>query len=123
MSHIQGAEPERTTASDGTEGDQNPRFWIGVGVGHRLRRPGRSEEMPYPPGTLASRSVRFAGGLIPRSLPHAETVSAGPGPGRLPAGALRTEVPVHRLSSVQAAGSMVVPRDLLPLQAPPEPPG
>ena len=97
---------------------------MGAGVVHRLRRPGRvgrfrpAGENDHPPGDLGVRSVRFASALIPRSLPHAESATTGPAPGRVLAGAIRTEVPVHRLASVQAAGSMVVPRDLTPLQAP-----
>jgi hypothetical protein len=94
---------------------------IGTGVVNRLRRPGRVRgvgETSYPPGVLGVRSVRFAGALILRPLPAAESATTGPVPGRTPAGAIRTEVPVHRLAQVQAAGSMIVPRDLSPLQAP-----
>jgi hypothetical protein len=101
---------------------------------HRLRRPGRPigtdradrvnwsgrsdwpGETVHPPGRLAVRSVRFAGALTPRSLPQARPVNAGSLPGRTLAAAVRTEVPVHRLAPVQAAGVMVVPRDLLPLR-------
>jgi len=91
---------------------------LAAGVVHRLRRPGRSGALEgrYPPGDLGARSVRFAGALIPRPLPHAQPVSAGSGPGRTLAGAIRAEVPAHRLAQVQAVGAMLVPRDLLPLQ-------
>jgi hypothetical protein len=106
--------------------EPQPNAPLGAGVVHRLRRPGRAGrvdplgsagETAHTPGELGARSVRFAGALVPRSLPHAEPAGTGPLPGRTLAGAIRTEVPVHRLASVQAAGSMLVPRDLIPLQA------
>jgi hypothetical protein len=101
---------------------QGPNRPLGAAVVHRLRRPGRVGpavgESARKPGGLGARSVRFAQALRPRSLPHAESAGAGPIPGRMLAGAVRTEVPVHRLGPVQAAGTMVVPRDLMPLQLP-----
>jgi hypothetical protein len=93
---------------------------LGVGVVHRLRRPGRAGQLgrTHSPGDLGARSVRFAAALTPAPLPHAQPVTTGRVPGRTLASAIRVEVPVHRLAQVQAAGSMVVPRDLLPLQIP-----
>ncbi|HST84190.1 MAG TPA: hypothetical protein VLL08_20815 [Kineosporiaceae bacterium] len=93
---------------------------LGAGVVHRLRRPGRIGQLSrtHAPGDLGARSIRFAAALTPSSLPHAEPVTTGRVPGQTLAGAIRVEVPVHRLAQVQAAGSMIVPRDLLPLQNP-----
>jgi hypothetical protein len=89
---------------------------LGAGIRQRLRRPGRNGETPYRIGRLAARSVRFARAVTPRSLPKTETRHSAPG--HTLSSAIRTEVPVHRLGPVQAAGAMVVPRDLLPLQSP-----
>jgi hypothetical protein len=93
---------------------------MGEGIAHRLRRPGPGDGIgrtPHRPGDLAARSARFADNAL-RPLPHAEPTSAGPVPGGTLAACTRTDVPVHRLAPVQAAGSMVVPRDLVGLQAP-----
>jgi hypothetical protein len=87
---------------------------LGAGIRQRLRRPGRNGETPYRIGRLAARSARFARAITPRSLPKSELAHAVPGQ-RLST-AVRTEVPVHRLGPVQATGSMVVPRDLIPLR-------
>jgi hypothetical protein len=87
---------------------------LGAGIRQRLRRPGRNGEKPHQIGRLADRSIRFARAVTPRSLPHAELAHRAPG--HTLSAAIRTEVPVHRLAPVQAAGAMVVPRDLIPLR-------
>jgi hypothetical protein len=94
---------------------------LAAGLVHRLRRPGQVSEKSHIPGSLGAASVRFAGALTLRSLPAPALAGTGPVPGRTLAGAIRTEVGVHRLAQVHAAGSMVVPRDLIPLQAPAQP--
>jgi len=81
---------------------------LGDGIVHRLRRPGRTAETAHPPGDLGARSVRFAGARSPRPLRTAARAGTGPVPGSTLAGAIRAEVPVHRLAPVQAAGAMAV---------------
>jgi hypothetical protein len=95
---------------------------LGEGIVHRLRRPGRAAATVRPPGDLGARSVRFARALTPRPLRTAAATGTGPVPGSTLAAAIRTEVPVHRLSPVQAAGVMAVaPKLVVPNLFAPQP--
>lgn len=91
---------------------------LAIGLAQRWRRPGRARQTRQQPGLLAARSIQFAGTASVRPLPHAGRTATGPAPGGTLTAATRSEVPVHRLAPVLAAGAMVVARDLVPLQPP-----